>query len=84
VINLSILHIDSAIITIEFAPVHLNNVSHVPHIIKNLLSISQLLKDNSVFIEFSHHACFVKYQATKKILLHNTLINGLYAIQDSS
>ncbi|KAI4338296.1 hypothetical protein L6164_016638 [Bauhinia variegata] len=38
----------------------LKNVLHVPHITKNLLSISKLTKDNNVFLEFHPNHCLVK------------------------
>ena len=48
--KLSISHIGATIIdsNAQSKPFHLNNILHVPHITKNLLSISQLTKDNNV------------------------------------
>jgi hypothetical protein len=78
--GLSIYHIGYGTVQTAFGLIHLTNVLHVPHITKNLLS-TQLLKDNSLFIKFSPTHCFVKDQLTKKVLLHGTLTNGLYAVQ---
>lgn len=50
----------------------------MPDITKNLLSVSQLAKDNSVFFEFHPTVCFVKDQATQEILLKGLLKDGLY------
>jgi len=47
----------------------LHKLLHVPPILKNLLSVSQFAKDNSVFFEFHLHLCLVKSQETNKILL---------------
>jgi len=38
----------------------LHKLLHVPSILKNLLSVSQFAKDNSVFFEFHPHVCLVK------------------------
>lgn len=56
----------------------LNNLLHVPHITKNLISVSQFAKDNSVFFEFHHSFCCVKDPLTGKVLLQGTLHDGLY------
>jgi len=52
---------------------------HVPSITKNLISVSQFLKDNSVYFEFHPSLCFVKSQATNEILLRGHLgVDGFY------
>ena len=48
---------------------------------KNLLSVSQFAKDNSVFFEFHPHVCYVKDRVTGEILLHGSLRGGLYQFQ---
>lgn len=58
----------------------LNNILHVPDSTKNLLSISQFLKDNSVVIEFFSTHCVVKDLTTQRILLKGVLKNGLYQL----
>jgi hypothetical protein len=62
---------------------HLGNLLCVPHLTKNFLSISQLLKDNAVTIEFTSSSCLVKDLETQRILLLGSLCNGLYAIHSS-
>ena len=47
----------------------LNNLLHVPHITKNLLSVSQFARDNRVFFEFHANHCYVKCQDSKEIIL---------------
>ncbi|KAE8651778.1 hypothetical protein Csa_006130, partial [Cucumis sativus] len=54
------------------------NLLHVPHIKKNLLSVSQFTKDNNCFFEFHPTICFVKCQETEKFLLQGQLHEGLY------
>ena len=53
----------------------LHKLLHVPSILKKLLSVSQFVKDNSVFFEFHLHACLVKSQETNNILLKDLLVS---------
>ncbi|KAL5803798.1 hypothetical protein ACOSQ3_030598 [Xanthoceras sorbifolium] len=39
---------------------HLRNILHIPHITKNLLSVSKFVRENAVFIEFHPYFCLVK------------------------
>ncbi|KAJ3698372.1 hypothetical protein LUZ61_002077 [Rhynchospora tenuis] len=79
--GLSILNIGSTVIYTSIKPIYLNNVLHVPKITKNLLSISQLLRDNDVIVEFSSSYCFIKDRVTHQTLLLGNLTNGLYSLQ---
>ena len=47
----------------------LNNILHVPHITKNLVSISKCTTDNSVSVEFTPSCCYVKDLITGATLL---------------
>jgi len=63
----------------------LDHLLHVPSITKNLISVSQFAKDNSVFFEFYADHCVVKSQATKEILLHGKVgSDGLYTFPSVS
>lgn len=53
---------------------------HVSDITKNLLSISQFLKDNAAFIEFHASCYFVKELNTNRVLLKGVLKDGLYQL----
>jgi histone deacetylase 1/2 len=84
--GLSILSNGSSIFT---SPQHtqtkliLNNLLHVPAITKNLISVSQFAKDNSVFFEFHPDHCVVKSQVTKEILLQGAVGgDGLYSFSN--
>ncbi|KAK9155098.1 hypothetical protein Sjap_002578 [Stephania japonica] len=55
-----------------------HNTLCVPSIKKNLLSVSQLTRDNNVVIEFRPDVCLVKDIRTSEVLLHGHLHNGLY------
>lgn len=54
----------------------------VPHITKNLLSVSQLTKDNNVSVEFFADSCVVK-SSQGFSLLRGLLENGLYKFSSS-
>jgi len=57
----------------------LNMLLHVPTISKNLLSVSQFAKDNSIYFEFHPNTCLVKSQGSNEILLKGHLgSDGLY------
>lgn len=60
-------------------PLFLQNLLHVHAISKNLLSVSQFAQDNKVFFEFHSDYCYVKSQASNKVLLAGKLRNGLNA-----
>ena len=52
---------------------HLNNILHVPHITKNLVSISKFTVDNSISVEFTPSCCYVK-----DLIIGTTLLKGVY------
>jgi hypothetical protein len=54
----------TAIIPTTLIPLKLTNMLYVPLISKNLLSVSQLIKDNDILVEFSHKSCFIKNQTS--------------------
>lgn len=59
---------------------HLKNVLHVPHIAKNLLSISRFTHDNNAVAEFCDGYCVIKDKVSKKTLLKGILRDGLYKL----
>lgn len=59
-------------------PFVLKNLLHVPKITKNLLSVSQFAKDNSVFFEFHFSICLVKDQVTQQVLLKGLFMDEFY------
>lgn len=61
----------------------LKNMLCVPHIATNLLSISQITKDNGVIVEFHSNHCLIKDKWTSEILLQGSLKDGLYLLQVS-
>ena len=59
----------------------LNNILHVPHITKNLVSISKFTTDNSVSVEFTHSCRYDKDLITGAILLKGVHDPGLYHLE---
>ncbi|KAL5736391.1 hypothetical protein ACOSQ2_031179 [Xanthoceras sorbifolium] len=81
--QLEILHIGNTVIHSHFQPttlLKLNNMLHVPHIAKNMLSISRFVNDNNAIVEFVGHSCVIKDKVSKRILLKGTLKDGLYQL----
>lgn len=57
----------------------LNNLLLVPHITKNLMSVSKFAQDNNVFFEFHPKFCVVRSQASSEVLLRGSVgSDGLY------
>ena len=59
----------------------LKNLLFVPHITKNLLSISKLTSDNSLIIEFCGNTCFLKDKKKRTVLLEGVAMKGLYKLK---
>ncbi|KAL9451703.1 hypothetical protein AB3S75_013304 [Citrus x aurantiifolia] len=58
----------------------LNSILYVPDITKNLISISKLLHDNEINVEFYKSVCFVKDKKQGKILMKGVARDGLYEL----
>ncbi|KAL4347243.1 hypothetical protein GQ457_17G004450 [Hibiscus cannabinus] len=59
----------------------LQNLLHVPLIKKNLLSVSQLVRDNDVVFEFNANGCVIKSSQNQNVLLRGKLTpEGLYQL----
>ncbi|KAH9677669.1 reverse transcriptase Ty1/copia-type domain-containing protein [Citrus sinensis] len=71
------------LVTNTFESLLLNHVLHVLKIIKNLLSVSKLLADNNVTLEFVGTSCFIKARSTRIILLEGVAKGGLYKVKSS-
>ena len=59
---------------------HLNDILCVPAITKNLISISKLLKDNDITIEFVANLCFIKDKKKTVHLAQGIAKEGLYQL----
>lgn len=63
----------------SLSSLRLPKVLVVPHLTKNVLSVSQLTRDNNVYMEFWPHYCTVKtFQG--KPLIHRHVDQGLYRL----
>lgn len=51
---------------------------------KNLISVSKLVMDNPVFIEFTNKFCFAKDKETRLVLLYGVVKEGLYQLMVSN
>lgn len=58
--GMKITHIGSCTLYFPSYTFILKEVLHVPTFTKNLLSLSKLLLDNSIFIEFCSSSCVIK------------------------
>jgi hypothetical protein len=70
----------SGILLTASYPLFLHNLLHVPQISKPLISISQLVTDNNIYVEFNHSFCLVKDVKTHQVLLQGIKYDGLYLI----
>jgi histone deacetylase 1/2 len=76
--GLSISHIGHS--NLAGSSLKLKNILHVPRISQHLLSVSRLVADNYVFVEFHRNFFLVKDKATRRILLHDRSKGGLYPV----
>ena len=76
--GLPITHTGSTSLTTSTNTFHLNNVLCVPHMKKNLISISQFYNTNKVSIEFLPFTFLVKNLRTGTPLLMGKTKDGVY------
>jgi hypothetical protein len=74
------MHFDSCSLITPSILLLLQNVLHVPHISKPLLSISQLITDNNAYVESNKYYYLIKDLTTHQVLLQDIQANGLYII----
>ncbi|GJU86194.1 ribonuclease H-like domain-containing protein [Tanacetum coccineum] len=65
-------------------PLHLNNVLITPHIVKNLISVRQFVRDNNCTIEFDSFGFSVKDFLTCRVLLRCDSTGDLYPVTTPS
>ena len=78
--SLPITHTGKALLKTTQGKLHLNNVLVVPKLKKNLLSVSQLIDDNSCTFEFNKNGFVIKDQ-THQILAKGHKKGSLYALE---
>ncbi|KAJ1692595.1 hypothetical protein LUZ63_009293 [Rhynchospora breviuscula] len=79
-IGMEISNIGTSTLCISNFSIVLKDMLHVPQFKKNLLSLSKLLQDNSLLIEFTFALCSIKDRQTKTLLLQAPLSKGLYLL----
>jgi hypothetical protein len=62
--GMKIHHVGHSTLRSQSQDIHLNNILHVPHAHKNLLSVNRIAKDNNVFLEFHPNHFSVKELAS--------------------
>ncbi|GJW95117.1 ribonuclease H-like domain-containing protein, partial [Tanacetum coccineum] len=69
-----------SILPTPFKSLHLNNVLITPHIVKNLISVRQFVRDNNCTIEFDAFGFSVKDFLTRRVLLRCDSTGDLYPV----
>ncbi|XP_073360763.1 uncharacterized protein [Aegilops tauschii subsp. strangulata] len=67
--SLAVTHTSQATLPTTTAPLALNDVLVSPHLIKNLISVKKLARENPVNVEFDDFGCSVKDRRTRRVIL---------------
>jgi hypothetical protein len=78
--GIDIIHVSKTIMSHPTHPFHLNDVLHVPHTHKQLVSIHRFNLDNNAFIELHPFFFMIKDRTTRKVLLHGPCRGGMYPL----
>ena len=73
-----------ATIPTSSSPLQLRNVLIAPHLVKNLISVRALTRDNSISVEFDPWGFSIKDLRTKTILLRCDSSGELYPLRQST
>uniref|UniRef100_A0A8R7QX45 GAG-pre-integrase domain-containing protein n=1 Tax=Triticum urartu TaxID=4572 RepID=A0A8R7QX45_TRIUA len=82
--GMDITHIGNSIVKTPQKFFRLNNVLHIPHASKNLVSVHRFTLDNNVLIIFYPYSFVIKDLATRRVILRGRCEGGLYPITSSS
>ncbi|PKU66732.1 Retrovirus-related Pol polyprotein from transposon TNT 1-94 [Dendrobium catenatum] len=82
--HIQIANTGSGILPTPSRKLKLANLLHIPKISYNLLSISNLVKDNDISITFNPNGFTMKDMTTDRIILRGPCKDGLYPIAESS
>ncbi|GJY09148.1 hypothetical protein Tco_0377333 [Tanacetum coccineum] len=78
--SISVTNMGHSILPTPFKALHLNNVLITPHIVKNLISVCQFVRDNNFTIEFDPFSFSVKDFMTCRVLLRYDRTRDLYSV----
>jgi hypothetical protein len=81
--SMPVLHSGRLSIPTATHPLHLNDVLVSPSLIKNLLSVKRLCRDNSVTVEFDNLGFSVKDRRTRTVILRCNSVGDLYPVRVS-
>ncbi|GAA0166894.1 hypothetical protein LIER_40268 [Lithospermum erythrorhizon] len=81
---LNIAHIGTSVLNSSSRSLALNNILHVPHSKKHLLSVQKFCLDNNVYFEFFPFHFVIKDQVSHRPLLSGTSNHGLYQFHPRS
>lgn len=79
--RLPVSHSTSTSIPTSNSPLHLNQVLVSPSLVKNLISVHKLTRDNNVSIEFDPHGSSVKDIPTRTVMLRCESSGDLYPLR---
>nr|GEY80004.1 copia protein [Tanacetum cinerariifolium] len=69
-----------SILSTPLKSLRLNNANITPHIVKNLISLRQFVRDNDCTIEFDSFGFSVKHFITRRVLLRCDITGDLYLV----
>ncbi|GJX79855.1 ribonuclease H-like domain-containing protein [Tanacetum coccineum] len=78
--SIPVTNTDHNILSTPLKSLRLNNVLMTPHIVKNLISVRQFVRDNDCTIEFDSFGFFVKDFMTRRVLLQCDSTEDLYLV----
>jgi hypothetical protein len=78
--GMNITHVGKSIFPNPSHPLYLNNILHVPHAHKQLVSIHFFNLDNHTYIKLHPFIFFIKDQGTRKVLLPGSCRSSLYPL----
>jgi hypothetical protein len=79
--SLPVSHSGRTTIPTSTTPIHLRNVLVSPSLIKNLISVKTLCRDNPVNVEFDNFGFSIKDRLTKTVILRCNCTGDLYPVR---
>jgi hypothetical protein len=82
--GMDIVHMGNSVLPSSTCPLQLNQVLHIPHAHKQLVSIHRFNLDNNTFIKLHPFFFLIKDQVTRRVLLRGPCRGGLYPLPQLS
>jgi hypothetical protein len=80
--SLAVTHTGHQSLPTTTSPIHLHNILVSQNLLKNLISVKQLCRDNPVTVEFDAHGFSVKDRRTRTVILRCDSDGDLYPVTD--